>query len=97
MGRGGGWVCGLQWTAGIVYGLWWVAMMVCESWWLLGSWVVGRLATLSLQSVDLSGQWQWIGVCRFGCVCLDLICCEIKKFFFILLFKMISWHFQVGN
>ena len=81
VGRGGGWVCGLQWMAGIVYGLCWVAMMVCGSWWLLGSWVAvggwqaSYSLSLSLQSVDLSGRWQWIGVCRFGGSCLDLICC----------------------
>lgn len=74
MGRGGGWVCGLQWTAGIVYGLWWVAMMVCGSWWLLGSWVAvgGWQASYSLSPIcgfEWSMAMDWclpIWLCLLG-------------------------------
>ena len=71
VGRGGGWVCGLQWMAGIVYGLWWVAMMVCGSWWLLGSWVAvgGWRASYSL---FLSNLWIWV-VDGNGLVFADLV------------------------
>ena len=44
--------------------------------WSGGSWVCANMVV-----VWVAINWRWIGFCLFGSGCLDLMSCEIRKFF----------------
>ena len=112
LGSSVGWFVGeFVVVARIVCGLWWVVEFVGCNGWLSGFWVavgarfVGGFVVVARfvgSRVPIwwwfrwLGEWWWVGFVGSGSGCLDLIGCEIMKFFSFYKFLSFSCR-QLNN